>query len=65
MSAEPRVALTKTVVYGDTLHVVEDLEGCQGRTRSHGERLAGCRRSHRRYEREAEHFLAFVGIALS
>ncbi len=25
--------------------------------------LAGCRRLHRRYEREAEHFLAFVGIA--
>ncbi len=25
--------------------------------------LAGCRRLHRRYERKAEHFLAFVGIA--
>jgi hypothetical protein len=25
--------------------------------------LIGCRRLHRRYEREAEHFLAFVGIA--
>ncbi|MBP2055870.1 transposase [Streptomyces griseochromogenes] len=25
--------------------------------------LAGCRRLHRRYEREAEHFLAFVGLA--
>ncbi|MFF3907781.1 IS5 family transposase [Streptomyces sp. NPDC001848] len=25
--------------------------------------LAGCRRLHRRYERTAEHFLAFVGIA--
>lgn len=25
--------------------------------------LAGCRRFHRRYERKAEHFLAFVGIA--
>ncbi|SPF04550.1 hypothetical protein SMA5143A_5350 [Streptomyces sp. MA5143a] len=25
--------------------------------------LAGCRRLHRRYERQAEHFLAFVGIA--
>jgi transposase len=24
---------------------------------------AGCRRLHRRYERNAEHFLAFVGIA--
>jgi transposase len=24
---------------------------------------AGCRRPHRRYERKAEHFLAFVGIA--
>jgi transposase len=24
--------------------------------------LAGCRRLHRRYERKAEHFLAFVGI---
>ncbi|GHJ97989.1 hypothetical protein SNE510_75080 [Streptomyces sp. NE5-10] len=24
---------------------------------------AGCRRLHRRYERKAEHFLAFVGIA--
>lgn len=27
--------------------------------------LAGCRRLHRRYERKAEHFLAFVGIAAS
>ena len=26
-------------------------------------RPAGCRRLHRRYEREAEHFLAFAGIA--
>jgi transposase len=25
--------------------------------------LAGCRRLHRRYERKAEHFPAFVGIA--
>ncbi|GHB89019.1 IS5 family transposase [Streptomyces umbrinus] len=25
--------------------------------------LAGCRRLHRRYERNAEHFLAFAGIA--
>lgn len=25
--------------------------------------LNGCSRLHRRYEREAEHFLAFVGIA--
>ncbi|MES4825884.1 transposase [Streptomyces anthocyanicus] len=25
--------------------------------------LAGCRRLHRRYERKAEHFLAFAGIA--
>ncbi|AXE89659.1 Transposase DDE domain protein [Streptomyces sp. Go-475] len=25
--------------------------------------LVGCRRLHRRYERKAEHFLAFVGIA--
>ncbi|MEW1649112.1 transposase, partial [Streptomyces sp. NPDC091219] len=25
--------------------------------------LAGCRRLHRRYEREAEHFLAFTSIA--
>ncbi len=25
--------------------------------------LAGCRRLHRRYEREADHFLAFAGIA--
>ncbi|MEV7981605.1 transposase [Streptomyces sp. NPDC086519] len=25
--------------------------------------LAGCRRLHRRYEREAEHFLAFTGIS--
>ncbi|CAM5587331.1 Transposase OS=Streptomyces violarus OX=67380 GN=FHS41_000521 PE=4 SV=1 [Streptomyces violarus] len=25
--------------------------------------LAGCRRLHRRYERKAERFLAFVGIA--
>uniref|UniRef100_J1RYP4 IS1647-like transposase n=1 Tax=Streptomyces auratus AGR0001 TaxID=1160718 RepID=J1RYP4_9ACTN len=25
--------------------------------------LAGCRRLHRRYERKAEHRLAFVGIA--
>ncbi|MFC8198164.1 transposase [Streptomyces sp. NPDC057298] len=25
--------------------------------------LSGCRRLHRRYERKAEHFLAFVGIA--
>jgi transposase len=25
--------------------------------------LAGCRRLHRRYERKAEHFLAFVGLA--
>lgn len=25
--------------------------------------LAGCRCLHRRYERKAEHFLAFVGIA--
>ncbi|MFJ1604989.1 transposase [Streptomyces sp. NPDC088253] len=25
--------------------------------------LNGCRRLHRRYERKAEHFLAFVGIA--
>lgn len=25
--------------------------------------LSGCRRLHRRYEREAEHFLAFAGIA--
>lgn len=25
--------------------------------------LAGCRRFHRRYERKAEHFLAFVGVA--
>ncbi len=30
--------------------------------RTSGE-LAGCRRLHRRYERKAEHFLAFVGIA--
>ncbi|MEU2879663.1 transposase, partial [Streptomyces sp. NPDC007070] len=26
-------------------------------------RLAGCRRLHRRYERKAEHFLAFTAIA--
>ncbi len=25
--------------------------------------LAGCRRLHRRYERKADHFLAFPGIA--
>jgi transposase len=25
--------------------------------------LAGCRRLHRRYERKADHFLAFIGIA--
>ncbi|MEV6886234.1 transposase [Streptomyces sp. NPDC051135] len=25
--------------------------------------FAGCRRLHRRYERKAEHFLAFAGIA--
>jgi transposase len=25
--------------------------------------LAGCRRLHRRYERKAEHFLAFVALA--
>jgi hypothetical protein len=25
--------------------------------------LVGCRRLHRRYERKAEHFLAFTGIA--
>ncbi|MFE9356294.1 hypothetical protein ACFYPB_19350 [Streptomyces olivaceoviridis] len=25
--------------------------------------LAGCRRLHRRYQRKAEHFLAFVGLA--
>ncbi|WP_327579256.1 transposase [Streptomyces sp. NBC_00145] len=25
--------------------------------------LAGCRRLHRRYERKAEHYLAYVGIA--
>ncbi|WP_245703582.1 transposase, partial [Streptomyces lushanensis] len=25
--------------------------------------LAGCRRLHRRYERKAEHFLAFLGLA--
>ncbi|MFF8884112.1 transposase [Streptomyces flaveolus] len=25
--------------------------------------VAGCRRLHRRYERKADHFLAFVGIA--
>ncbi len=25
--------------------------------------LGGCRRLHRRYERKAEHFLAFVGLA--
>ncbi|MFD0629447.1 transposase [Streptomyces sanglieri] len=25
--------------------------------------LAGCRRLHRRYERKAEHFLAFISIA--
>lgn len=25
--------------------------------------LHGCRRLHRRYERKAEHFLAFAGIA--
>ncbi|MCT9011316.1 transposase, partial [Streptomyces rhizosphaerihabitans] len=25
--------------------------------------LAGCRRLHRRYERKAEHFLAFAAIA--
>jgi transposase len=25
--------------------------------------LNGCRRLHRRYERKADHFLAFVGIA--
>jgi transposase len=25
--------------------------------------LADCRRLHRRYERKADHFLAFVGIA--
>jgi transposase len=27
--------------------------------------LSGCRRLHRRYERKAEHFLAFAGIAVS
>lgn len=27
--------------------------------------LAGCRRLHRRYERKAEHFLAFAGIAVA
>jgi transposase len=27
--------------------------------------LAGCRRLHRRYERKAEHFLAFTAIACS
>ncbi|GHG06665.1 hypothetical protein Shyd_91120 [Streptomyces hydrogenans] len=26
-------------------------------------RLAGCRRIHRRYERKADHFLAFTSIA--
>lgn len=26
-------------------------------------RLSGCRKPHRRYERKAEHFLAFVGLA--
>ncbi|MFD7824430.1 IS5/IS1182 family transposase, partial [Streptomyces sp. NPDC059714] len=25
--------------------------------------LTGCRRLHRRYERKADHFLAFTGIA--
>ncbi|MFJ3205903.1 hypothetical protein [Streptomyces sp. NPDC086989] len=28
-----------------------------------GSWLAGCRRLHHRYERKAEHFLAFVGVA--
>lgn len=28
-----------------------------------GSRLAGCRRLHRRYEREADQFLALAGIA--
>jgi transposase len=27
--------------------------------------FAGCRRLHRRYERKAEHFLAFTGIAVA
>jgi len=27
--------------------------------------LAGCRRLHHRYERKADHFLAFAGIAAS
>ncbi|MGY3678157.1 transposase [Streptomyces sp. TE33382] len=27
--------------------------------------VAGCRRLHRRYERKPEHFLAFVGIAVT
>ncbi|GGU46177.1 hypothetical protein GCM10010244_85020 [Streptomyces coeruleorubidus] len=27
--------------------------------------LGGCRRLHRRYERKAEHFLAFIAIACS
>jgi hypothetical protein len=27
--------------------------------------LSGCRRLHRRYERKAEHFPAFAGIAVS
>lgn len=31
--------------------------------RAHDVRLAGCRRLHRRYERKAEHFLAFTSIA--
>lgn len=40
---------------------------CPGRHRWTVERtvgwLNGCRRPHRRYERKAEHFLAFAGIA--
>ncbi|MYR59806.1 hypothetical protein GTY54_27440, partial [Streptomyces sp. SID625] len=33
--------------------------------RAHDVRLSGCRRLHRRYERKAEHFLAFTAIACS
>jgi transposase len=53
--------------YAQTEDAYQDVEALTGRHRWVVERtmswLNGCRRLHRRYERKAEHFPAFVGIA--
>ncbi|MFD5513910.1 zinc ribbon domain-containing protein [Streptomyces sp. NPDC127051] len=69
----PRLKLSDRTFHCDTCTLVIDRDLNAARTQRLGRHrwvvertvswLAGCRRLHRRYERKAEHFLAFVGIA--